>query len=101
MALNAVEAPKKVEVPPGAAELAVGNRLQADLFLFPDDRANLTVFDLLEFGCTDVVVGAALARLFQGGRAQQAADMIGAERRRGSLHPFLPCASSALPPAFV
>src|SRR4029079_9154289 len=91
MALDPVEPPEKVQVPPGAAELAVGDRLQADLLLLLDDRANLAVFDLLEFGARDLAVGAALARLLQCRRAQQAADMVGAERRRGSLHPFRPC----------
>jgi hypothetical protein len=44
MTLDAVEPPEKVEVPPGAAELAVGDRLQADLLLLLDDRADLAVF---------------------------------------------------------
>ena len=31
--LDAVEAPEEIEMPPGAAEFAVGDRLQADLLL--------------------------------------------------------------------
>jgi hypothetical protein len=34
----------------------------------------------------DFAFGAALARLLERGRPQQAADMIGAKRRLGSLH---------------
>ena len=37
VALDAVEAPKEIEMPPRAAEFAVGDRLQADGFLFRDD----------------------------------------------------------------
>ena len=33
MALDAVEAPEEIEMPPRAAELAVGDGLQPDLFL--------------------------------------------------------------------
>jgi hypothetical protein len=35
--LDAIEPPEEVEVPPGAAELAVGDGLQADLLLLLDD----------------------------------------------------------------
>ena len=34
---NAIEPPKKVQVPPGAAELSVGDRLKTDLLLLFDD----------------------------------------------------------------
>jgi len=83
--LDAIEAPEEIEMPPGAAEFAVGDRLQADPFLFLDDALDLAVFDRLERGGVDLALGAPLARLFQRGRTQQAADMIGAERRLGSL----------------
>ena len=83
--LDAVEAPEEIEMPPGAAELAVGDRLQADLFLFLDDALDLAVFDRLERGGVDFALGALLARFFQRGRTQQAADMVGAERRLGAL----------------
>ena len=88
VALDAVEPPEKVEMPPGAAELAVGDGLQAGLLLLGDDRADLAVFDLLERIGGDLAIGAALARLLQRRGAQQAADMIGAERRLGALHSF-------------
>ncbi len=95
MALDAVEPPQEVEMPPRAAEFAVGDRLQPGRFLFLDDVLDGAVLDRLERGGVDLAFGALLARLFQRGRPQQAADMIGAERRLGSLHyVFLPLFSS-------
>src|SRR5262245_45520111 len=73
-------------MPPRAAELAVGDRAKADLFLFPDDALDLAVLDLLECFRADLALGTFLPRLLEGGRAQQAADMVGAERRLGALH---------------
>ena len=86
--LDAVEAPEEIEMPPGAAELAVGDRLQADLLLLLDDALDLAVLDRLERGGVDLALGALRARLLQRGRTQQAADMVGAERRLGALHCF-------------
>ena len=43
--LGAIEAREKIEVPPRAAELAVGDRLQADVFLLADERGDLAVLD--------------------------------------------------------
>ena len=85
MLLDAVEAPEKIEMPPGTAEFAVGDRLQTDLFLFLDDTFDLAVLDRLQRRSIDLALGALLARLLQGGRSQQAADMVGAKRRLGSL----------------
>ena len=48
VALDAGEAPQKIEVPPRAAELAVGDRVEADLFLLLDDLLDLAVLDRLE-----------------------------------------------------
>src|SRR5579864_5534525 len=73
-------------MPPGAAEFAVGDRLQADLFLLLDDALDLAVFDRSQFDCGDVALDALLARPLQRRRAQQAADMVGAERRLGAFH---------------
>ena len=81
MLLDAVEAPEEVEVPPGAAELAVGDRLQADLLLLLDDALDLAVLDRLERVGADLAFGASAARLVQRGGTQQAADVVGAERR--------------------
>jgi hypothetical protein len=50
VALDAVEAPEEIEMPPRAAEFAVGDRLQPDRFLFFDDVFDLAVLDGLELG---------------------------------------------------
>src|SRR5207247_11026104 len=86
VALDPVEAPEKVEVPPGAAEFAVGHRLEPDLLLLLDDALDLAVFHRLELGRADLALGASLARLLERRRTQQAADVVGAERRGCSLH---------------
>ena len=48
--VDAVEAPEEIEMPPGAAEFAVGDRLQAGLFLLLDDALDLAVFDAAQLG---------------------------------------------------
>src|SRR6266700_8238642 len=78
--LGAFETGEKIEMPPGATELAVGRRLEPDFPLPPDDLLDLAIFDRPEGSGRD---GAALAlrpRCFQRRRAQQAAHMIGAKR---------------------
>ncbi len=87
--LDAIELAEEVVVPERAAEFAVGDRLEADLFLFPDGLFDLAILDRLEFSRIDLAALALGARLLQRGRPQQAADMIGAEWRRGSLHEVL------------
>ena len=79
--LDAVEAPEEIEMPPRAAELAVGDRLQADVLLLLDDALDLAVFDRLQRRRRDLALGALRARLMERGGTQQAADMVGAERR--------------------
>jgi hypothetical protein len=46
---GAVKAPEEIEMPPGAAELAVGDGVKSDFLLLPDDVVDLAVFDL--FSC--------------------------------------------------
>src|SRR5262249_12313273 len=65
------------------AELAVGDRLEADRLLLLDDRFDFAVRDRGKRRRIDLAAGEAGARLFQRRRAQQAADVIGAERRTG------------------
>src|SRR5262245_22251148 len=86
VALGAVETPEEVEVPPGAAELAVGDGLESHLLLLLDDALDLAILHRLERGRIDLALGVLFARLLQRCRTQQAADMVGAERRLGSLH---------------
>ena len=83
--LDPVEAPEEIEMPPRAAEFAVGDRLQADFFLALDDADNLAVLDRFQRGGVDLAFGAPLARLLERGRTQQAADVIGAEGGHGAL----------------
>ena len=91
VALGAVETPEEVEVPPGAAELAVGNGLEPDLLLLLDRALDLAVLDRLERSRIDLAPGVFLAGLLQRSRTQQAADVVGAERRFCALHvrPFV------------
>ena len=86
VALDAVETPEEIEVPPGAAELAVGDRLEPDLLLLLDDALDLAVLDRLELGGVISPLARCSRASFSAGRTQQAADVIGAERRLGSLH---------------
>ena len=94
--LDTVEAPEEIEVPPGAAVFAVGRELETDLLLLADDLLDLAVLDLLELTGGDL----AFFTLGAGGldrlRAQDRADMVGAERWLGTLHGTLPPAQ-ALP----
>ena len=82
----AVQAFQKVEVPIGAAELAVGGAPQAHLGLLGDQRLDGSVLHPLQLCGVDLAVVQLGARLFQRGGTQQTADMVGAKRRDGSLH---------------
>jgi hypothetical protein len=84
--LDAVEAPEEIEVPPRAAEFAVGDGLQADLLLLLDDALDLAVFHDLELGGGDLALLVPLPRVLQRRRPQQATDVIGAKGRFGALH---------------
>src|SRR5262249_2956162 len=86
--LDAVEHAEEIEMPPGAAKLAVGREVKPDFLLLPDDLLDLPVLDLLERGVTDRALLVLFARFLERRRAQEAADMIGAERRLGSFHPW-------------
>ena len=97
VALGAVEAPEKVEVPPGAAELAVGDGLQADLLLLLDHPLDLAIFHRLEVGGADLALGALFPRLLQRCGTQEAADVVGTERGLGSFHGATPTLSPSCP----
>ena len=98
--VDAVEAPEEIEMPPGAAEFAVGDRLQTDLFLFFDDALDLAVFDRFQVGGGNFAFRPFVARRFQRRRPQQAADVIGAEWRFGALRHccFAPFTFFLIPP---
>src|SRR6185503_5325977 len=73
-----------------AAEFAVGDRLQADLFLLPDGAFDLAVLDRPQRAGVDLALRELRARLLERGRPQQAADVVGAERGRGAFHLISP-----------
>src|SRR5450759_2979499 len=96
--LDAIETPQEIVIPERAAEFAVGDGFQADVFLAFDDGRNLAVFDGLELIAGDFATLAFRARLFQRQGAQQAADVIRAEggRRSGAHFPHTSSASSTI-----
>ena len=85
--LDAVELLQEIDMEIGAAELAVGDPLEADLLLPPDHLADALVLDGAQRRRVDLVGEELLPRLAQGGGTQEAADVIGAERRGHWLLP--------------
>ena len=84
-----------------AAELAVGDGLQPDLLLHSHDLADRAVLDGAQVG-RDLAASLPLPRIEQLLRAQEAADVIGAEWRcraggHGG-HPFERCGVSPVLP---
>src|SRR5262245_58049195 len=59
--LDAVETPEEIQVPPGAPEFAISDRLQAGIFLLFDDALDLAVLDFLELCRTNFALGAQLS----------------------------------------
>src|SRR6516162_7776566 len=88
--LDAVEQAEKIEMPPRAAELAVGGKLESGLLLPGDDLLDLAILDRLELGGGDCSLLAPGACFLEGSRTQEAADVISAERRFCSLHVVTP-----------
>ena len=84
--LDAVEPLVEIELPPGAAELAVGRELEADLLLLADRLLDLAVLDFLQLRGGDLAALMPGARFLERCRAQQRADVIGAEGRPGPVH---------------
>src|SRR6185312_8314948 len=82
---DAAELVDEVHVPGPAAELAVGGRLEADALLHRDRLHDRRVLRLLERLAGDVARAELLAGVQQGRGTQQAPDVVGAERRLGSL----------------
>src|SRR5262249_60950981 len=71
VALDAVETPEEVEVPPGAAELAVGHGLQPDLLLLLNRPPDLAVLHCPEVRRAELAFRAPFARPPHPPRAQQ------------------------------
>ena len=65
-ALNAVQFLDEIEMPEGAAKFAVGDGIEADLFLHPDDLADFPVLGGVQFIGGDQVCLAFEPRLLEG-----------------------------------
>jgi hypothetical protein len=81
--LDAADLLQKVDVEIGAAELAVGDALQAHVFLELHDLGDGLVFDRAQLLGRDVALGLLLAGLQQVLGAQKAADMVVAGGKLG------------------
>ena len=87
--LDAVELVDEVHVPRGAAELAVGGRLQADVLLHAHHVADRVVLDRAQLVGVDPALGVVLARRSSsGGRSRLPtwSARYGGEVRRSWLH---------------
>ena len=83
-AAHALQLVDEVHVPRRAAELAVRRRPQPDVGLHPHHVPDGVVLDRAEFVGVDRPLGVLGPRRQQSLRTQQAADVIGAERRFGA-----------------
>jgi hypothetical protein len=68
-------------LPAGPAELAVGDALQAHIAVEPHDLGDRAVFHFAQLGGADLAAGLLLECFEQVGRAEETADMVGAEGR--------------------
>src|ERR1700761_4499586 len=80
------EMAEEIEMPPGAAEFTVGRELQPGRGLAVYDLLDLNVLGLAQLGGGDLALLEFRTRLLDARRTQQAADLVGAEWRFGSLH---------------
>ena len=78
-----------------AAEFAVGDSFQAQVLLELHDVADGGVLDLAKVLLRDLALGQALAGIDDFPGAQEAADVVGAERRLGA------CAHASAPGSFT
>ena len=92
-AFNSVESPHKIEVPVAAAELAIGDNLQAGSLLLGYQIANGLVLDDLKAGGVECARGIGGTCILNSLGTKKAADDIGAKRRvrlNRSAHRYLP-----------
>jgi hypothetical protein len=82
--LDAAELLQEIDVEVGAAELAVGDALQAHVFLELHDLGDGLVFHGAQLGCGDLARGFLLTGIQQVFGAQEAADVVGAKRWGGA-----------------
>ena len=93
---HAIELADEVHVPPGAAELAVGDGLEANGLLLIDDLLDLDILDRLQVVGGDLVGEEFLAGVLEGGGAQQRSHMVGAEGGRFAHHDLVSVFGQAL-----
>ena len=82
--LDAFQLLEEVDMEIGAAELAVGNALEPEIFLESDDIANRLVFDHSLRVAIDLCALVPIARVEQSFGSKEAADVIGTERWGGA-----------------
>src|SRR5258708_9039732 len=79
MGLDALEALEEVDVKEGAAKLAVGDPLQADIFLGAHDFANACVLDCVQLVGGEAAGGETPAGFPRPSRAKKASDHVVAQ----------------------
>ena len=77
---HSVEPFEKIEMPHGAAEFPICRAAQSGLRLSGDDALDRGILSGAQLGGGDFAARTPGSRILQGGRAEQAADVIGAER---------------------
>jgi hypothetical protein len=82
--LDPCELFEEVDMEIRAPELAVGDSGQAGVLLEVDDVANRRVLGHAQLRLRDFAFGAAVARGEELGGTKEAADVVGAKRRRGT-----------------
>lgn len=88
---DALEGGDEVEVPEGAAEFAVRDRREAVGELLLHEGGDFLVLDGGERLAGELAPGKGGAGLCEGGRTQEAADDVGAVRRKNMSHGENPC----------
>ena len=91
--VNAIKANNKIQMPPVATHLAVGDRLQTNRCLPRYGVANALILDMLQLRRRQSLIFEVGASLPQRTGAQQATDMVGAKRRQFCLRDGCHCAS--------
>jgi len=76
----------EIAVPGLAVVFAVGDELEPELLLQPHHVADCGVLDTLELGIRNLFFLRLFARVDERGGPDEAADVIGAERRLGAFH---------------
>ena len=84
LGLDAGELLQEIDVEIRATKLTVGDALQTEVLLESHDVADRRILDGTQLGAVDGAASMTLARLEQRRRAQEAADVIGAERGRAA-----------------